>query len=242
MVGIRRALALLFLGFYVTQFAMTAALGPDELFPAYLGLALTYGLAFVGLAAEWFWARWFAIGVGNFGSLILLALFQVGLEPIFLFIGGTHLVIWLALLGEGMASRYEYSAETAERWNFQEDSLILMRRAVKSAGTTIPFVILYTLAPRMDVVAFAALVLGVGGLYGLLRGRTWGLLALGGAGMLALADGLGAFGAPAQGFFITTPHGGPMLYGPIFALLAGGTMLAPLVFARPIWRHLAGKR
>ena len=61
MVGIRRAIVLLILGFYVTQFGMTAALGPDELFPAYLGLALCYGLAFVGLSAEWFWARWFAM-------------------------------------------------------------------------------------------------------------------------------------------------------------------------------------
>ena len=82
MVGIRRAIALLFLGFYVTQFAMTAWLGPDELYAAYLGLALCYTLAFVGLAAKWFWARWFAIGVGNFGSLLLLVLLQVGMEPI----------------------------------------------------------------------------------------------------------------------------------------------------------------
>lgn len=240
MVGIRRAIALLFLGFYVTQFAMTAALGPDDLFAAYLGLALTYGLAFVGLAAEWFWARWFAIGVGNFGSLILLALFQVGLEPIFVFIGGTHLAIWLSLLGEGMASRYEYSAATAERWNFQEESLILMRRAVKSAGTTIPFLILYTLAPRPDVFALTALGLGVAGLFGMLRGRTWGLLALGSAGVIAVADGLGAFGEPAMGFFLTTPTGGPMLYGPIFALMAGGLMLVPLAFTRPMLRYLKG--
>ena len=72
MVGIRRAFALLLLGFYVTQFVMTAWLGPDELFACYLGLGICYTLAFVGVAAEWFWARWFAIGVGNFGSLLLL--------------------------------------------------------------------------------------------------------------------------------------------------------------------------
>ena len=51
MVGIRRAFALLFLGFYVTQFTMTALLGPDELFACYLGLALCYLAAFFGLAA-----------------------------------------------------------------------------------------------------------------------------------------------------------------------------------------------
>ncbi|HRI08972.1 MAG TPA: hypothetical protein PKW35_14215, partial [Nannocystaceae bacterium] len=69
MVGIRRALALLFLSFYFWQFLITALLGPEELLPAFAGLAVCYGVAFVGVAAEWFWARWFAMGVGNFGSL-----------------------------------------------------------------------------------------------------------------------------------------------------------------------------
>jgi hypothetical protein len=238
MVGIRRALALLLLGFYVTQFAMTAWLGPDELYAAYLGLALCYGLAFFGLAAEWFWARWFAVGVGNFGSLALLVLAKVGMEPIIAFFGITHLIIWLSLLGEGMASRYEHSAHTAERWNFQEESLVLMRRAVKSAGTTLPFLILYTLAPQQDAIQLTALALGIAGLVGLLRARTWGLAALGAAGAIALADGLGLFGAPTVGYLLLTPTGTPMIFGPVVGLLAGGLLLAPLAFFRPFVRAL----
>jgi len=238
MVGIRRAIALLLLGFYVTQFAMTAGLGPDELFACYFGLALVYGLAFVGLAAEWFWARWFAIGVGNFGSLILLVLLKVGMEPIIAFVGFTHLAIWLLLLGEGMASRYEYSEATAERWNLQEESLVLMRRAIKSAGTTLPFLILWALGPDPESMQLLALGLGVLGLGGLLRGRTWGLVSLGGAGAIALADGLGAFGAPAVSYLMLSPEGGPMIYGPIAGLLAGGLLLVPLFFAGPIRRFL----
>lgn len=238
MIGIRRAIALLFLGFYVTQFAMTAGLGPDETFAAYLGLALCYGIAFVGLAAEWFWARWFAIGVGNFGSLILLVLFKTGMEPLIAFFGFTHLAIWLLLLGEGMAARYEHSEATAERWNFQEESLILMRRAVKSAGTTLPFLILYALAPQPEALQIAALVLGVGGFIALLRGRTWGVLALGTAGVIAAADGLGLFGAPVMSYLLLSPSGSPMIYGPVASLLAGMLLLVPLFFARPMLRHL----
>lgn len=241
MVGIRRAIALLLLGFYVTQFAMTAGLGPDELFAAYLGLALIYGTAFVGLAAEWFWARWFAIGVANFGSLILLVLFQVGMEPIIAFVGFTHLAVWLLLLGEGMAARYEYSEATAERWNFQEESLILMRRSVKSAGTFLPFLVLWALGPDPEGMQLAALGLGVAGVWGMLRGRTWGLLALGGAGAMALADGLGAFGPPAVGYLMLTPTGSVMLFGPVVGLLAGGLLLAPLFFASPIARFVRAR-
>ncbi len=241
MVGIRRAIALLLLGFYVTQFAMTAGLGPDETFAAYLGLALCYGVAFIGLAAEWFWARWFAIGVGNFGSFILLVLLKTGMEPLIAFFGFTHLLIWLLLLGEGMAAKYEHSEETAERWGFQEESLILMRRAVKSAGTTLPFLILYALAPQPEALQLGALALGVGGLWGLLRGRTWGVFALGSAGIIAVADGLGWLGAPVQSILHLSPCGSAAIYGPVAGLMAGLLMLIPLIYARPMIRYLRAR-
>jgi len=241
MIGIRRAIALLLLGFYVTQFAMTAGLGPDETFAAYFGLALCYGLAFIGLAAEWFWARWFAVGVGNFGSLVLLVLLKTGMEPLIVFFGGSHLLIWLLLLGEGMASRYEHSEATAERWGFQEESLILMRRAVKSAGTTLPFLILYALAPQPEALQLGVLVLGVVGLAALLRGRTLGVLALGAAGAIAAADGLGLFGAPVMSYLLLTPTGTPMIYGPVASLGAGFLLLVPLFFVRPMVRYLRAR-
>lgn len=236
MVGIRRAFALLFLGFYVTQFAMTALLGPDEFFPGYLGLTLCYGLAFVGLAAEWFWARWFAMGVGNFGSLMLLVLLQVGMEPILAFFGFTHLAITLLLTGEGMAARYEYSEETSERWNFQEESLVLMRRAVKSAGSTIPILILYALMPRPELAQIVALGLGVAGLVGLLRGKTWGVLAMGAAGLVALGHFI--LGEPTVGVLMLSPRGYPMVSGTIFNLLSAGLLLVPAFLAVPMLRFV----
>ena len=238
MVGIRRAIALLILGFYVTQFAMTAWLGPDELFACYLGLALCYGLAFIALGAEWFWARWFAIGVGNFGSLLLLLLFKVGMEPIIAFFGFTHLAVSVLLLGEGMAARYEHSEATAERWNFHEESLVLMRRAVKSAGSTIPILILYALAPRPEAIQLAALGLGAAGLFGLVRGRTWGVLALGAAGAIALVDGLGLIGDPTVGFLVLSPHGAPVVAGKVVGLLAAGLLTVPLIMAAPMFKFL----
>lgn len=233
MVGIRRAFALLILAFYVVQFGMTAWLGPDELFACYAGLALTYGVAFVGLAAGWFWSRWFAMGVGNFGALLLLVLVKVGLEPVIAVVGGTHLLVVLLLMGEGMAAHYEHSEHTAERWNFQEESMALMRRAVKSAGSTIPFLILYALAPRQDLLQLGVLAGGLAGLYGLLRGRTWGVLALGGAGLVALGDGIGLWGEPTMGYLMLSTDGAPMIYGKV-GVLAAGLLLVPLTFARPI--------
>ncbi|PRQ02854.1 hypothetical protein ENSA5_20310 [Enhygromyxa salina] len=237
MIGIRRALALLILSFFVIQFAMTAWLGPDELLPVNLGLALCYGLAFFGLAAEWFWARWFAMGVGNFGSLMLLVLFKIGPEPIFVFFGVTHLLVVLCLTGEGMAAKYEYSEKTSERWNFQEDSMALMRRAVKSAGSTLPLLILYALAPRGEWLQLGLLAVGVVGFVGLVRGKTWGPLMLGATGVVCLLDGLGVFGPPTIGYLILGPETLPALYGKV-GVFAGATMLVMVPFIAPMIRYL----
>lgn len=240
MVGIRRAISLLLLSLFFWNFVLTALLGPDELFACFTGLSIVYGLAFIGIAAEWFWARWFAIGLGNFGALSLLTLLQTGLEPTIAVFGASHLVISLFLAGEGMASRYEHSEATAERWNFQEESLVLLRRAVRSAGMSLPLLILYTLAPKPELIQLVALVAGVTGVAGLLRGRTWGLAGMGIAGGIALADGLGLFGAPTVSYLLLTPSGSVVLWGSAFALLAGTMIAAPLAFARPIARFLRG--
>ncbi len=238
MVGIRRAFALLILGFYITQFAMTALLGGEEFFACYLALALCYGLAFFGLAAEWFWARWFAMGVGQFGSMLLLLVFKEEFNEIIAFFGFTHLAIAVLLLGDGMAARYEYSEHTAERWNFHEESLSLMRRAVKSAGWTLPLLILYALAPRPESHQLLALGLGAVGFFGLMRARTYGVLALGGAGLVALLDSFGAFGASAHGWLLLSPSGYPAVGGPVMVLLAAGLLLIPLSFAGPMLRFV----
>lgn len=238
MVGIRRAISLLLLSLFFWNFVLTAFLGPDDVFACFAGLSIVYGLAFVGVAAEWFWARWFAIGIGNFGSLTLLSLLQAGMEETILVFGVSHLIISLFLGGEGMAARYEHSEATSERWNFQEESLVLMRRAIKSAGMSLPLLILYTLAPAPEALHLTALAAGALGVFGLLRGRTWGLLAMAAAGLIALADGAGVFGPPTVSYLLLTPSGSVILWGPVFALLAGSMLAAPLVYAAPMLRFL----
>ena len=237
MIGTRRAIALLILSFFVIQFGMTAWLGPDELYPLYLALALCYGLAFFGVAAEWFWARWFAMGVGNFGCLFLFLLLKVGPEPIFVFFGVSHLLVVLCLMGEGMAAKYEYSERASERWNLQEDSMALMRRAVKSAGSTLPLLIIYGLAPRGEWLQLSLLAAGLVGFFGLVRGKSWGPMLLGATGLLCLLDGFGVFGPPTIGFFVLGPHTLPALYGKA-GVFAGATMLVMVPFLAPMFRYL----
>lgn len=237
MIGTRRALALLILSFFAIYFGATAWLGPDELYALFLGLTLCYLLAFFGVAAEWFWARWFAMGVGNFGCLFLFLLLKVGPEPIFVFFGVSHLLVVLCLMGEGMAAKYEYSERASERWNLQEDSMALMRRAVKSAGSTLPLLIIYALGPRGEWMQLSLLATGVLGFVGLVRGKSWGPMLLGATGLVCLLDGLGVFGSPTIGFFMLGPDTLPALYGRA-GVFAGATMLVMLPFVGPMFRYL----
>lgn len=230
MVGVRKALVLLILGFFCSQLAMVALLGPSETLVLYLGLALCYGIAFFGLAAEWFWARWFAMGIGNFGSVFLLLMLQMGFEPILAFFGGSHALVAVMLMGEGMASRYEYSEHTKERWNFQDESLVLMRRAFKSAGSTLPLLVLYFFAPKPEAITVALLGLAVLASVGLARGKTWSLLPVVGISGLCLAHGF--WGDFASASPMTTSAWAPMMLLPTRGLALGAALvgLVPLSF------------
>src|SRR4051794_34634365 len=69
-VGERKALALLCLGFYTTMFFLIGLSARTELpewLPVFVAMTLIYVTAFMGVAAEWFWGRWFATGLGYWG-------------------------------------------------------------------------------------------------------------------------------------------------------------------------------
>src|SRR6476646_7827855 len=78
LVGERKALALLCLGFYTTLFLMIV-LSPrtelPELVPVFSAMTLMYIVAFFSVAAEWFWGRWFATGLGYWGCTMAVMAF-----------------------------------------------------------------------------------------------------------------------------------------------------------------------
>jgi hypothetical protein len=190
LVGERRAVAAAVLAFFGILFAMVAYNAPPELVPLLTGLAGAYAVAFVGLVAQWFWARWYAMGLGFSGLILaLIALFQLGVEPVVLFFGGAHVAICLALLGHGAASAFDGRRDWRERFRLDDNGVNRLGKAVTRAGASLPYLILAGLAPRegMSVVLGAvALVAGVAGLHGLIRLRTWGLFALAGAAVAAV--------------------------------------------------------
>lgn len=238
LVGERKALALLCLGFYTTIFAIMGLIAMSQLpewTACFFGLSAVYAMGFFAVAADWFWGRWFAIGLGNSG-LVMAVMSVVATHeiiPQMVVFGVMHGLVSLCLLGEKMAGVYEARTEWRAKWNLDDQGVVRIKHSVQRAAASLPSLILWALAPR-EGAAMAVLALAVVGFAGLLRGRTFGVLALAAAGVGAIVSALGAGGQyfyslDVSSVFVTGMA--PQLFG-----LLGGMLLvlAATPFVRPM--------
>jgi hypothetical protein len=193
LVGERRALAAAVMAFYFLLYGLVAlSQVVPEFSRAFAAISGVYGLAFFSLVAGYFWARWYGVGVGLYGVITsVVGIWQIGAEPVLLFVGGTHLAATLLLWGEAMSQPYDGQTAWRERFHMDENAVQRLGRSVIRAGVSLPFILLYALAPKPDaasmVASLVALTLAGLGLRALIRLRTWGVMALGAAGVLMLS-------------------------------------------------------
>jgi hypothetical protein len=249
----RRAVAALTLSLLLSFHLVIALLlflnGQTALVPALIALSVCYGVAFMGVAAEWFWGRWFAEGLGWSGVMIAVASLVMigGWQPFLGIFGAAHGLVVLMLAGKKMAERFDLQPAWRERYGMDEFGVARLRKTVTRASASLPSVILWALAPKepgqgmaLTVVALATGALAVGGLSGVVRLRSWGLVAL--AASVALLAPFASFG---HGTIRLLDLGCPMALGWVSRLFWGGTivpaallLLAVLPFAVPAARFL----
>jgi hypothetical protein len=187
--GERRALAAAFLAMYGFLYLLLALQAPAGLGPALGALSGVYALAFLGIVAGYFWARWFAIGVGISHFIIgSMTLFQLGeLHPVFVFYTLTNGAVSLLLWGNGMAKLFDGREEWRKRFHLDESATNRLGKSVIRVGVSLPYVLLYALAPREGAaLAMIGGVAIVGGVWALFKLRSWAIP--------ALAAGTGAIG------------------------------------------------
>jgi hypothetical protein len=240
LVSLRRSVASLMFAFNAMLWLVNALVGPPDFLPVTAAMTAVYVIGYFAVSADWFWGRWFGMGLCYFGSLYLVALLQSPEYAVFLgILGGSHVLALLCLYGSTMASCYEGSPEWRLAFNVDEDTARRLGRSVQSAATTIPILILQLLGPRPESSMLVLLALGLAltGLFGLLRLRTWALLALAGAG-ISLA---GTLGLPAEA--VHAPFSGPLGIDFSRLTLLVGTLglFVPLaLWAKPFRRSLRG--
>ncbi|MBA3397407.1 MAG: hypothetical protein H0T89_32575 [Deltaproteobacteria bacterium] len=191
LVGERRALAAAIFAFYFIAYGVMALSGsiPSDFAKAFYAIAGVYGLAFFALVAGYFWARWYAVGVGLYGVITAaVGMWQIGTEPVLVFVGATHLAATAMLWGATMSEPYDGQQAWRQKFHMDENAVQRLGRSVIRAGVSLPFVLLYALAPKPDagstIAALAALALTGLGIRGLVQLKTWGVLAIGAAGAL----------------------------------------------------------
>lgn len=240
LVGERRAIAAAVLAFYAFVYLLLLLNPPEGWGKAFAAMSSVYALGFFGIVAGYFWARWYAIGLGLSGVITTaVSLWQMGPEPIFLFWGGTHAAIALAMWGEGMSRTFDGREEWRARFHMDEAATHRLGRAVIRIGISLPYILLYALAPRPDsldqaVLAIAALGLAGAGTWALFRLRTWGLLALTGATAL-LAAGAATTGDVASAGTLAFDLG---TIAAVAAVMLGAALLP---FARPVVDYVRGR-
>jgi hypothetical protein len=233
LVGERRAIASAVFFFYFMMYMLLILLGfvPGPLVKAFLAIAGVYGLAFFSLVAGYFWARWYAVGVGLFGVILgAVGLWQEGAEPQILFVGGTHLAATIMLWGESMSLPYDGQTAWREKFHMDDNAVQRLGRSVIRAGVSLPFVLLYALAPKQDVGSLLAAIVAVCltglGIRALVKMKTWGVLALGGAGILLTSLAGIDMASGSSELLVLTPA------------LAGVLLIAAAVpFVRPMARY-----
>jgi hypothetical protein len=243
----RRALAGLALSFFVTLYFLIALNADRSLVPVLLGLGVCYGVAFVGVVAEWFWARWYASGLCWSGIMVAVGgLVIIGWTPALAIYGALHALVVLCLMGQKMAARYDLQESWRQRYQMDEFGVARLRKTITRASASLPSVIIWALGPKegeglaLAAAAGTALVLAATGLRGVVRMRSWGVLALAGAAALVAATGdVSRFATLNVGDLGALPNfilfSGPTL---AFAFLAA----ALLPFARPVARFLRSSR
>ena len=251
LVGERKAISLLCLGFYVTLFFMIGLSARTELpewVPVFVGMFLVYVTAFMGVAAEWFWGRWFATGLGYWGCTMAVMAFVTTRSfptPMVVF-GVMHALIAACLQGEKMAAVFDAKPDWRVRWKLDEQGVLRVRRSVTRAASSLPALIMFALAPRegqnlaigMDPASVALLSVGALAVVGFLATqRTWALMAFAGVGALTIARAFSPFDLYSVYDATGWPDTGLMIHGA--GAFAGAMMVAAsLPFLAPMARFL----
>lgn len=236
MVGERRALAAAVMALFFLMFLVNALLGGDETKKFMYAMAGCYGLGFFALVAGYFWARWFAVGLGLFGVIVAaVACWQLKtLEQTFLIFGGLHLGAAMCLWGDAMSGVYDGQTAWREKFHMDDNAVQRLGRAVIRAGVSLPFVLAYAFAPRPEssslLASIVALCLTGLGVRALVQLKSWGVMALAAAGLLMTAM---------TGIDIAA--GGSAISIALPALSAVFLLAAAAPFAKPMARYVAGR-
>ena len=123
----------------------------------------------------------------------VISLLQLGvMEPSLVFYAATHLAVTGLLWGDAVAKHFDGKPEWRKKFHLDENATNRLGKSVIRVGVSLPYVVLFALAPRegaaLAIIGGASVVAGA---WGLSKMRTWALpaMAVGAITMLFSAIG-----------------------------------------------------
>jgi len=249
----RRALALLPLAAFVLLYGILALLLEPAWSPAFAGLALCYLIGFVALGSEWFWARWYCVGLGWSGVMVgIFGMVSVGFVSPLVIYATMHGTIVLLLKGKSLSGLYEGQTAWRTRFELDDHGVIRVGKTVSRTSASLPALVIWALGPKQPTqllavaitskslsewAVLAALVVAMFGIFALVRGRALGaclVVAAAGIAIVCLPTALPASVSSNQ-IAVTGLFAGAVLAAPL-ALLG-----AVLPLFRPLRNFLRGR-
>lgn len=218
--------------------------------PAFITLGFCYLLSFFAVGAEWFWGRWFAMGLGWSGFMVgVFSLVNVGPVAPLVIYTLLHGAVVASLNGKKVSALYEGQTAWRERYGLDEYGVSRVGKAVTRTSASLPALVVWALGPKepeslgilsgtsgpLVGVAFGLAAIG---LYLLLKLRAAGTLALVGAAAFAVV----AFGSgDALSLSGLATHTAAAAVGARWVACAA-LVAATVPFWRPIVRHFSAAR
>lgn len=248
----QRALALLPLATFVLLYCTFAMLLDETWRPAFIGLAVCYLIAFIALGSDWFWARWYTMGLAWSGVMVgVFGMVSMGVVAPLVIYAALHGAVVLMLRGKKVAALYEGQTLWRERYALDEHGAARVGKAVSRTSASLPSLVLWALAPKPpegeSLLAFASVTLS--------HASVWLTLLLAAGAVFAFVRGRGVgacllLAAAATVVFARMTSGVSIASSPLAlqALFQGATVLAPLALcgavlpiAGPVFRYLRGR-
>ncbi len=159
----------------------------------------------------------------------IASLVMLGWTPVLAIYGGLHAAVIALLAGKRMVERYDLQPAWRERYQMDDLGVARLRKTVTRAAASLPSMIVYLLGPKEGqglamATGLTALALTVIGLRGVIRLRSWGVLALGGAAVTAALTLLATRGPTAD--LASMSLRSPGLFGFASVLLAFAALTA----------------
>ncbi len=247
----RRTLAQLALVVFALLYIFLSLMIDPAWRPAFITLGFCYLVGFFAVGSEWFWARWFAMGLGWSGFMVgVFSMVNAGPVAPLVFYTILHGAMVASMQGQAVSKLYEGQTAWRERYGLDEYGVGRVGKAVTRTSASLPALVVWALGPKepeslgllgsgSGVIVGVAFALAVVGLVMLLKMRSAGMLAVAAAAgvcMLALLSG--------SGLSLLAWGGGQELIAMNAArwVASASLVFATVPFWAPIGRYLSDRR